>query len=960
MEQNNFLQDIKKVADKIDGIEALAGLVENGDFTKAIENINRAIEILNNAESIGNAFALNWLGQLKEIPPVEQSSNGDSFSHKHTNILYSFLNGAWKTILVPKNGIDGVGKDGKSAYEIAISEGYGGTVIEWLNMQLGKDGKSAYEIAVEDGFVGTVTEWLATFGANGEDGDSAYEVAVEDGFVGTVTEWLATFGANGEDGKSAYEVAVNDGFEGTVTEWLATFGENGRDGKSAYEVAVEDGFVGTVTEWLATFGANGEDGDSAYEVAVEDGFEGTVTEWLDSLVGGGDSESGGISEIPDYLDIKGFGKEKLALRYGEAEVLKDNIGSLYYATLSIFDNKVYYYDSNINKVCFYDLLDETVTELFEFDANYGCFVIATLDNLIVNSLQGANFSVYKREDDNALIIEIARVSGQAYLLKDNIFMYYTYDTIGDIAHAGKLMKADITDVDNVIYTEMVASTPYAYGSYGSQADIDYDNNRIYVGDGFYSDTVENGGCVDIYDLDGTKIDTIESPSPIVDESFGLGVYFFDEIIVVESFKYIYKFNKSDLSFINKNKTSRCDEEFTLKEMRLAYTTKCKKEGKYLYSSSFNYTLQLKIADYSFNVDTNDTVYSASHTTTAEIGYSEIYNNKIYANNKGTFTRFNITSGSYIDDDGVRFKDEEGASNNIVYRDMYDDTLKIRVADETIGIMSKPPITKYESDQTLCKGHLYTAWIFLDDEDGDFYDYYFPNYIDSVWGDSKENDTSLYNYARGEDENIVIDSDNINIIGEENYAFDSTNADMQGHANVTHDSYFTKSIGDFNLINNTSYIFALGMNNIVHKTERSLVVGYENKVGSHGSWCNYALVCGEYNKVRVDYTFTCGEELENQLTDYKTVLGKNNIDKADNIFEIGNGTYSERKNIFEIKTNGDVYSDGVKLKKDRITAGTTEQRPSLTDASGDSYLDTDLIKPIWWTGDDWIDSTGTVV
>lgn len=44
-------------------------------------------------------------------------------------------------------------------------------------------------------------------------------------------------------------------------------------------------------------------------------------------------------------------------------------------------------------------------------------------------------------------------------------------------------------------------------------------------------------------------------------------------------------------------------------------------------------------------------------------------------------------------------------------------------------------------------------------------------------------------------------------------------------------------------------------------------------------------------------------------------------------------------------------------------GTTAQRPALTDSSkciGYIYYDTTINKPIWWTGDKWIDATGTPV
>lgn len=93
----------------------------------------------------------------------------------------------------------------------------------------GKDGKSAYEIAVEHGFVGTEAEWLESLkGVNGKDGVN---------------------GKNGCDGRNG-----TDGLSGRD-------GINGTDGKSAYIIAVEHGFSGTETEWLQSLkGADGKDG----------------------------------------------------------------------------------------------------------------------------------------------------------------------------------------------------------------------------------------------------------------------------------------------------------------------------------------------------------------------------------------------------------------------------------------------------------------------------------------------------------------------------------------------------------------------------------------------------------------------------------------------------------------------------------------------------------------------------
>jgi hypothetical protein len=53
---------------------------------------------------------------------------------------------------------------GTSAYQVALNNGYVGTVEEWLESL---KGKSAYDVAVENGFTGTVEEWLLSLQADG-------------------------------------------------------------------------------------------------------------------------------------------------------------------------------------------------------------------------------------------------------------------------------------------------------------------------------------------------------------------------------------------------------------------------------------------------------------------------------------------------------------------------------------------------------------------------------------------------------------------------------------------------------------------------------------------------------------------------------------------------------------------------------------------------------------------------
>ena len=108
----------------------------------------------------------------------------------------------------------------------------------------GKDGKSAYEIAVENGFVGTEIEWLESLkGLDGKDGING-----KDGVDGAPGQ----DGIDGQPGKDGID--GQNGADGQD-------GVNGSDGKSAYIIAVEHGFTGTETEWLTSLkGADGKDG----------------------------------------------------------------------------------------------------------------------------------------------------------------------------------------------------------------------------------------------------------------------------------------------------------------------------------------------------------------------------------------------------------------------------------------------------------------------------------------------------------------------------------------------------------------------------------------------------------------------------------------------------------------------------------------------------------------------------
>lgn len=117
----------------------------------------------------------------------------------------------------------------------------------------GVDGKSAYEIAVDNGYPGTEQAWLASL--KGDKGDTGEPGAV--GEKGEPGEKGDT-GAAGKDGR--------DGTDGAA-------GRDGVNGASAYEIAVQHGYSGSETAWLESLhGADGAKGDTG--ASGKDGADG--------------------------------------------------------------------------------------------------------------------------------------------------------------------------------------------------------------------------------------------------------------------------------------------------------------------------------------------------------------------------------------------------------------------------------------------------------------------------------------------------------------------------------------------------------------------------------------------------------------------------------------------------------------------------------------------------------------
>ncbi len=151
----------------------------------------------------------------------------------------------------------------ESGVVITIVDADGETSVALHNGANGTDGKSAYQIAVEQGYQGSESDWLSSL--KGDKGDKGNTGA------------KGNPGQDGANGKSAYAIAVEHGYEDSEEKWLLSLkGEKGDTGKRGEKGDTglqgergEKGETGQQGE-QGPKGEKGEKGDAG--VAGKDGF----------------------------------------------------------------------------------------------------------------------------------------------------------------------------------------------------------------------------------------------------------------------------------------------------------------------------------------------------------------------------------------------------------------------------------------------------------------------------------------------------------------------------------------------------------------------------------------------------------------------------------------------------------------------------------------------------------------
>ena len=141
------------------------------------------------------------------------------------------------------------------------------TLHNGANGEKGTDGKSAYQIAVEQGYQGSESDWLSSLkgdkgntgakgnpGQDGADGKSAYAIAVEHGYEDSEEKWLLSLkGEKGDTGERGEKGNTGDrGLQGVPGEKgekgdAGVAGKDGTDGFSPIANVVKNGSVITIT-----------------------------------------------------------------------------------------------------------------------------------------------------------------------------------------------------------------------------------------------------------------------------------------------------------------------------------------------------------------------------------------------------------------------------------------------------------------------------------------------------------------------------------------------------------------------------------------------------------------------------------------------------------------------------------------------------------------------------------------
>lgn len=354
------------------------------------------------------------------------------------------------------------GSNGKSAYEIAVENGFVGTEQEWLDSLKGKDGQNAIAptVEIDDGgywvINGKATNVLAV-GVDGKDGkDGINGKDGKDGTTPTISissdnYWIingvkTNIKAKGEDGK--------DGTDGNN-------GNNGANGKSAYELAVKNGFVGTEQEWLESLKVDKTVADVSYNEAINIGLLSSV------------AIKSQFSKIED-------GATKQYTMAGAGVIIKDDKST---GTAYILTNYHVLYDKN------------------DIDGNSD-----RITCYLYGQYNISNYSMQATLVGGSMKYDVAVIKIQSNVYKESIAKPATFRNSEEIDIGDKIILIGNPMGYGFAATAGIVSVPSDTASVTQPNGLSYDNRLIRV------DAAVNGGNSGggMFDLDGNLVGIVKA------------------------------------------------------------------------------------------------------------------------------------------------------------------------------------------------------------------------------------------------------------------------------------------------------------------------------------------------------------------------------------------------------------------------------------------------------------------
>lgn len=168
-----------------------------------------------------------------------------------------------------QKGADGKdGQPGKSAYELAVEQGFKGNLDSWLSSLKGESGKNGKDGA--DGQPGPAGKDGAP-GAAGKDGKSAYQIWIDQGNAGDQQAFLNSLkGSKGDAGKEGQPgPAGKDGAPGAA-------GKDGKDGKRGTVIFTTSGYINSNTQVMTVSISSLVSTDTSLKPRIGDYVIGTV------------------------------------------------------------------------------------------------------------------------------------------------------------------------------------------------------------------------------------------------------------------------------------------------------------------------------------------------------------------------------------------------------------------------------------------------------------------------------------------------------------------------------------------------------------------------------------------------------------------------------------------------------------------------------------------------------------